>query len=437
MVRRRPASAASQPSARSSAGSPCSRSAGCRSGSATSPPTASATPRRPTRTRCCSPTATRTRIPEALGPTWELPAHPVTLVQDDDGRRSRLTVFFRLLLAIPHFVWLALWTHRRPPRRLRELARRARARPLRRAVAPVPDRVHPLHRARERVRVPRRQPVPGLRRRARLSGRGRVRRGRAAEPLGDALPLFPSRSRRSCSPARSARPCSSWASWAGSRRSRPDGCRPASATSARSRSATERRRTRTCSSSPTRIRTRARRSGRRPQPSQSRRSSQLPGGGRLTKRRVALGAVVFLVLAGLWAAAAWSLWQSRGPERARARDGRPLGHRPADDRAREALRAVLPDRVRRLPARADRRAARLRALGGPLRPRVGGGPDRDGDAARDDRARARLDLAGAVPAGRGVVGPALRPDRQRLRRDAALELARSSAPSSSSSASHS
>ena len=29
---------------------------------------------------------------------------------DDDGRRSRLTVFFRLLLAIPHFVWLALWT---------------------------------------------------------------------------------------------------------------------------------------------------------------------------------------------------------------------------------------------------------------------------------------------------------------------------------------
>ena len=48
--------------------------------------------------------------PDALGPTWALPAHPVTLVQDDDGRRSRLTVFFRLLLAIPHFVWIALWT---------------------------------------------------------------------------------------------------------------------------------------------------------------------------------------------------------------------------------------------------------------------------------------------------------------------------------------
>ena len=31
--------------------------------------------------------------------------HPVGLVVDDDLRRSRLTVFFRLLLAIPHLVW--------------------------------------------------------------------------------------------------------------------------------------------------------------------------------------------------------------------------------------------------------------------------------------------------------------------------------------------
>jgi len=30
-------------------------------------------------------------------------------VRDDDLRRSRLTVFFRLLLALPHLVWLALW----------------------------------------------------------------------------------------------------------------------------------------------------------------------------------------------------------------------------------------------------------------------------------------------------------------------------------------
>jgi hypothetical protein len=37
------------------------------------------------------------------------PLHPVGLAVADDLRRSRLTVFFRLLLALPHFVWLILW----------------------------------------------------------------------------------------------------------------------------------------------------------------------------------------------------------------------------------------------------------------------------------------------------------------------------------------
>ena len=37
-------------------------------------------------------------------------AHPVQLVVEDDLRRSRLTVFFRYLLAIPHLIWLFLWT---------------------------------------------------------------------------------------------------------------------------------------------------------------------------------------------------------------------------------------------------------------------------------------------------------------------------------------
>lgn len=36
--------------------------------------------------------------------------HPVRMTVTDDLARSRLTVFFRLLLAIPHFVWLALWS---------------------------------------------------------------------------------------------------------------------------------------------------------------------------------------------------------------------------------------------------------------------------------------------------------------------------------------
>lgn len=37
------------------------------------------------------------------------PPHPVRLVVTDDLRRSRLTVFFRLLLTIPHLFWLALF----------------------------------------------------------------------------------------------------------------------------------------------------------------------------------------------------------------------------------------------------------------------------------------------------------------------------------------
>jgi hypothetical protein len=37
------------------------------------------------------------------------PDHPVRLIVDDDLHRTRLTVFFRLFLALPHFVWLTLW----------------------------------------------------------------------------------------------------------------------------------------------------------------------------------------------------------------------------------------------------------------------------------------------------------------------------------------
>jgi hypothetical protein len=35
--------------------------------------------------------------------------HPIQLHVDDDLSRRRLTVFFRLLLAVPHLVWVALW----------------------------------------------------------------------------------------------------------------------------------------------------------------------------------------------------------------------------------------------------------------------------------------------------------------------------------------
>ena len=35
--------------------------------------------------------------------------HPIRLIVTDDLERNRLTVFFRLLLVIPHLFWLMLW----------------------------------------------------------------------------------------------------------------------------------------------------------------------------------------------------------------------------------------------------------------------------------------------------------------------------------------
>lgn len=44
-------------------------------------------------------------------PAAPMPEHPVTLsLSADDLRRSRLTTFFRLLLAVPHIIWWTLWT---------------------------------------------------------------------------------------------------------------------------------------------------------------------------------------------------------------------------------------------------------------------------------------------------------------------------------------
>lgn len=36
--------------------------------------------------------------------------HPVRIVVNDDLRRTRLTVFFRLVLAVPHLLWATLWS---------------------------------------------------------------------------------------------------------------------------------------------------------------------------------------------------------------------------------------------------------------------------------------------------------------------------------------
>jgi hypothetical protein len=53
------------------------------------------------------------RYPDAdpfVGPARPAPRHqPIRISIEDDLRRSRLTVFFRFLLFLPHLVWLVLW----------------------------------------------------------------------------------------------------------------------------------------------------------------------------------------------------------------------------------------------------------------------------------------------------------------------------------------
>ena len=39
----------------------------------------------------------------------EADRHPIGLIVEDDLKRNRLTVFFRLLLAIPLAIWIAIW----------------------------------------------------------------------------------------------------------------------------------------------------------------------------------------------------------------------------------------------------------------------------------------------------------------------------------------
>jgi hypothetical protein len=56
------------------------------------------------------------QVPEGAPTGTEPPAvpqalpHPIRLIVDDDLKRSRLTVFLRLLLMIPHFAWWYVWS---------------------------------------------------------------------------------------------------------------------------------------------------------------------------------------------------------------------------------------------------------------------------------------------------------------------------------------
>ena len=245
-------------------------------------PTASATARRRTPTACCSPTATRTPTRTTIGPAWSLGPHPVRLVLEDDGRRSRLTVLFRLLLALPHLVWLTLWTIAAflaaIANGLVALVRGHSAEPLHRFLAAYVR--YTAHVTAFLLLVA--NPFPGFTGEPGYPVDIAVGRARAPEPLDHALPHLPRHPGALRRRARSAAHSRWRASSAGSRRSRPAGCRPGCGTSARSRSAITRRRTPTGSSSPTATRTRARRCSRRP-------SAGARGGARrgrsLTRRR--------------------------------------------------------------------------------------------------------------------------------------------------------
>src|SRR5215208_2833122 len=46
---------------------------------------------------------------ETTASTTRPAQHPVRIVVSDDLQRNRLTVFFRLILAIPHLLWITLW----------------------------------------------------------------------------------------------------------------------------------------------------------------------------------------------------------------------------------------------------------------------------------------------------------------------------------------
>jgi Domain of unknown function (DUF4389) len=50
-----------------------------------------------------------TSDPHAV-PLSPMPAHPVRLRDEGEVRRNRLLVFFRIPLAVPHIVWLTLWS---------------------------------------------------------------------------------------------------------------------------------------------------------------------------------------------------------------------------------------------------------------------------------------------------------------------------------------
>ena len=135
--------------------------------------------------------------PRRCSPTVEPPPlHVVHIARDaDDLRRSRVTVLFRLPLAIPHLVWLALWGLLAFFASIVQwFVSLVRATPAGGA-ASLHQRVDPL--LHPRLGVPERgvESVPGLHRCAgHVSARSGAAGARPPEPLEDRVPRSSSRS---------------------------------------------------------------------------------------------------------------------------------------------------------------------------------------------------------------------------------------------------
>jgi Domain of unknown function (DUF4389) len=103
-----------------------------------------------------------------------VPPYPLRLTVADDLRRSRLTVFFRLLLALPHIAWLLLWGIAAVLGGDRQLVRDARDGAVAGFLARLSRRLRPVLDSRAGLPDARREPVSRLRRPAGgLSGRRR------------------------------------------------------------------------------------------------------------------------------------------------------------------------------------------------------------------------------------------------------------------------
>ena len=177
---------------RSWAGSTAWPTAAWRRACATLPSTGSDTRCRSTAICSSSRSAIRTAIPRRYEFANVYRADPIRLPVSDDLQRSRLTTFFRLLLGIPHLVWLLLWGIVAFFAADRELVRDRDPRHVAAGPAQLPGGVPALPDARLRVPAARGQSVPRLRGCSwQLSGRRRDRRTGAPEPLGHVLPAVP------------------------------------------------------------------------------------------------------------------------------------------------------------------------------------------------------------------------------------------------------